>query len=256
MTGHLTEALALARAVFQRIAYAAVIVLALGLTGYSLLAALGTLPFPELALSFGGTPVEQAGASALYALTGIALTLCFFLPTNARVMALENSHRSFHMGMTDVARAYAAAHASDRAGNFRLAGEFDSVRERIDFLGRHPDLTDLEPPVLELAAQMSHLSRELAETYSDAKVDRARDFLKSRQREIADFNERLDAAKATASEIRNWTRQVELDESVARAQLDRLRDDLFELLPELAPEPAPATEQDHKVTHISKIAAE
>ncbi|GGB13467.1 DNA repair protein [Allosediminivita pacifica] len=255
MTNHLTAALALATAIFQRLAFAVVLALAIGLTLYSLLAIIALVPFPELALALGGTPVTDAGHYALFGLTLLAITLCFYLPTNARVMALENSHRSFHMGMQDVARAYAVAHASDRAGNFTLSGEFDSVRERIDFLRRHPDLSDLEPPVLELAAQMSHVSRELAETYSEEKVARARDFLIARQREIADFNARLDTAKATASEIRGWTQQVDLDEAVARSQLDRLREDLAEVLPELGPLDARNTEDD-KVMPMPRMAAE
>ncbi len=259
MTNHLTAALALATAIFQRLAFAVVLALAIGLTLYSLLAIVALVPFPELALAFGGTAVTDAGHYALFGLTLLAITLCFYLPTNARVMALETSHRSFHMGMHDVARAYAVAHASDRAGTFTLSGEFDSVRERIDFLRRHPDLTDLEPPLLELAAQMSHLSRELADTYSDEKVARARDFLQARQREIADFNDRLDTAKATASEIRGWSQQVDLDEAVARSQLDRLREDLAEVLPELEPLDARDTAEDtedDKVTPMPRMAAE
>ena len=97
--------------------------------------------------------------------------------------------------------------------------------------------------MLEVAAQMSHVSRELAQVYSDSAVNRARDFLTARQQEIADFNARIDEAKAAAVEIRRWAEQVELDEAVALSQLDRLRDELSGLLPELlsdTPEPAAA----------------
>ena len=64
--------------------------------------------------------------------------------------------------MWDVAQAYQAAHAADRDGVFNLPSEFDSVRERIEHLRRHPDLGRLKPEILELAAQISHESRELA----------------------------------------------------------------------------------------------
>ena len=46
---------------------------------------------------------------------------------NDRVMRLENSHRTFRVTMGDVARAYQAAHATDRDGCFSLKSEFDSV---------------------------------------------------------------------------------------------------------------------------------
>ncbi|MFC2968339.1 hypothetical protein [Acidimangrovimonas pyrenivorans] len=71
------------------------------------------------------------------------------------------------------ARALARAHGGDREGVFALSSEFDSMRERLTHLRKHPDLSGLEPELLELAAQMSHLSRDLARVYSDEKVARA-----------------------------------------------------------------------------------
>ncbi|MGH1412198.1 MAG: DNA repair protein [Pelagimonas sp.] len=221
------------RDVMQRLAFGLIIALALGLAGYSIACAFDLAPWLELPLGFGDQIYLEAGKYIQIGLSVLALALCFFLPTNARIMTLEASHRSFHMGMKDVASAYALSHQSDRQGVFELKGEFDSIRERIAFLRDHPDLADLEPSVLELASQMSHVSRELAITYSDAKVARARDFLIARQQEIALFNERLDSAKSAAIEIRNWSEQVEMDEAIARAQLDRLKDELSDLMPEL-----------------------
>jgi len=64
-----------------------------------------------------------------------------------------------------------------------MSSEFDAVRERLAYLRDHPDLDSLEPQVLELAAQMSHQSRELSDIYNDEKVTRAKTFLKQRQEE-------------------------------------------------------------------------
>jgi len=165
--------------------------------------------------------------------TALVVGLCFFLPGHSRISKLETSHRSFQIGMDDVARAYAVAHAADRAGTFQMSGEFDAVRERLMFLRDHPDLGQLEPTVLEAAAQMSHVSAELARIYSDEKVSRARHILTQRQHEVADFNIRLEQAKHVSTEMKTWLAQVELDESVARAQMDRLVDDLADVLPAL-----------------------
>ncbi|WP_417741537.1 DNA repair protein [Salipiger sp.] len=184
-------------------------------------------------LTFGDQVVPQAGIYIQLGLTVLALGLMFFLPSNARIMTLENSHRRFHMTMRDVARAYSASHRADREGVFTLSSEFDSVRERIAYLRDHPDLGDLEPSVLEAAAQMSHVSRELADVYSDSKVQRARDFLTARQQELEDFNIRLEQAKRVANEIRTWHMRVELEEDVAESQLSRLRDELEGILPEI-----------------------
>ena len=84
-----------------------------------------------------------------------------------------------------------------------------------------------------MAAQMSHISREMAEVYSDDKGTRARGFLKERQIEIERFNTRLEQAKAVSLELSHWLHEVELEESVAASKLTRLKDELREVLPEL-----------------------
>ncbi|WP_244437565.1 DNA repair protein [Roseivivax isoporae] len=217
----------------QRLAVLLIGALALVLLAYTAACLAGRADWLSMPLSFGDAVIEDAGPAIQAMMTALAVGLCFFLPTNARVMALETSHRRFHIGMQDVAHAYQVAHRADREGVFRLRHEFDSIRERMVFLREHPDLSDLEPSVLEVAAQMSHLSRELAAVYSDRNVARARDFLVQRQQEVEDFNLRLDHAKAVATEMRRWLDRVEMDEAVAEAQLARLCDELTEILPEL-----------------------
>ena len=219
--------------IFQRLAVALFIVAAVALAGASLMAAFGQWNWISLPVQYDGAPVENAGMYAQLALTALAVGLCFFLPANRRIMQLENSHRKFNVGMQDVARAYAAVHAADRAETFQLSSEFDSVRERLAYLRDHPDLSTLEPAVLEMAAQMSHVARDLAEVYSDDKIARARSFLKQRQEEVALFNDRLDQAKAISTEMKHWLHEVELEESVAVAQLERLREEMREIMPEL-----------------------
>ena len=238
------SSLVLVRDVLQRLAFLSILAAALTLVAYAAACALGLAPWLVLDLRFGDYLVPDAGMLVQLSLTLIVLLLCFFLPTNARVMALETSHRRFHIGMTDVARAYAVAHAADRSGTFTLSSEFDSVRERIAFLRDHPDLAELESSVLEVAAQMSHLSRELAQVYSDRNVARARDFLIQRQQEIEDFNTRLAHAKSVATEMRGWLNRVEMDEAVAESQLARLCDELAEILPELGETTAPPPAAD------------
>ncbi|MGR3378568.1 DNA repair protein [Salipiger abyssi] len=240
MITHLRATGQLVQFLMQRLALMAILSLALGLSAYAAACALGYAPWLTLPLQFGDTLLPEAGIYVQLGLTALACGLLFFLPANARMMALETSHRRFHIGMKDVARAYAAAHRADRDGVFTMGSEFDSVRERIAFLRDHPDLADLEPSVLEVAAQMSHISRELAQVYSDSNVQRARDFLTARQQEIEDFNTRLEEAKRIATEMRQWHMRVELEEDVAEAQLARLCEELEEILPEIVPEAAKA----------------
>ena len=128
------------------------------------------------------------------------------------------------------------------------------MRERLAYLRDHPDLSSLEPALLEVAAQMSHISKELAEVYSDERVNRARSFLEQRQYEVDQFNSRLDHAKSVSAEFRHWLTNVELEEAVAAAQLDRLRAEMREVLPELGLETIVAT--DNTVTKMVPKAAE
>ena len=218
---------------FHRLAFLLVVLAAVSAVIATTMALFGALPWLELSLAFGGEPLANAGVWAQSILTGLVVTLAFFLPSTKRILTLENSHRSFQLGMHDVARAYHFAHAADRADAFKLSSEFDSVRERLVYLRQHPDLGSLEPEVLEAAAQMSHVSKELSDTYSDEALARARDFLRQRQSEVERFNSRLDQAKMVATELKHWLHEVELEESVAASQLERLRDELREVMPEL-----------------------
>ncbi|MGH1424652.1 MAG: DNA repair protein [Pseudooceanicola sp.] len=219
--------------VVQPIMMGALVLIAVALTGIAVLAAFGFVAWPQIGLIWNGAPVENAGAWLVVGGAMFSLGLCAFLPANGRIMMLENSHRDFRISMHDIAHAYHKAHAADRKGAFRMSHEFDAVRERLAFLRDHPDLGQMEPAILEAAAQMSQISQELADTYSEDRVNRARTFLKQRQEEIEQFNDRLETAKVVTADLRNWLDAVEMEESIARSQLDRLLGDLDDILPEL-----------------------
>lgn len=218
---------------FQRLSLFAIWVLAASMAVLSLGAAFGVLPWLEINASVGGSQIAHAGMIAQLGFTGFCLALLFFMPANARILQLEKSHRNFHVSMEDIAKAYAISHEGDRAGLFKIGSEFDSVRMRIAHLRDHPSLTTLEPSVLEVAAQMSHEARDLAEIYSSERVDRAKTFLKQRQQEVDNFQENLRIAHQTTDELKNWLLQVETEEGLIERQLDTLEADLFDILPEL-----------------------
>ncbi len=233
MTDKAAAAWAMARNSLAAVAQGAVVGLALALVAASGAAALGLIPWPQIALFFGGQAVPMAGMWLQLGLTALVVLLLFYLPANLRMARLERSHRSFAMGMEDVARAYRLAHAADRVGVFSLSAEFDAMRARMEHLRNHPDLAHLEPELLQLAAQMSHETRELARTYSDDKVARARLFLEQRQQEVQALTDRLSIARRTCDELRRWLTDIEADERQAQLQLKRLEADLKEILPGL-----------------------
>ncbi len=219
---------------FLRLTFFMICIAALGAVVATSLSALGVLPWLSLQAGFGQTGVIDAGIFVQIGLTCLILMLGFYLPSSARMMALENAHRKFSLNMQDIVEAYQIAHAADRSGVFALASEFDAVKERMAFLRDHPDLQALEPEILETAAQMSQISHELAETYGNERVERARTFLKQRQEEVELFQQRIEDAQTILHELSQWTRDIEIEESIAKSQLTRLRDELFDLLPELS----------------------
>ena len=229
MSQHIARWTYLSQVIVQRATLASFLSLALAGAVWSLAAAIGFAPWLRLDVGLGGVSTD-AGPVVQFTLTLLLFGLCFFVPMNDRVMRLENSHRTFRVTMWDVAQAYQAAHAADRDGCFRLRSEFDSVRERLELLRRHPDLGKLEPEILEMAAQMSHESREIGEIYSTERVQRARQFLQQRQEEADQMTERVRAASATCHELKGWLERVEIEEDRARSELARFKEELEPLL--------------------------
>jgi hypothetical protein len=207
--------------------------IAMALVFYSIMCAFGQSPWFTMPLAFGETSFPDAGKYLQIVLTVLVGSMAFYLPTNARIMALENSHRKFEISMHDVALAYHDVHTADRSGLFTLSSEFDAVRERLAYLRDHPDMEHLEPEVMEVAAQMSQQARHLADVYSNEKVAHAKEFLTHRQEEAELQQERIIEAMHICTEIRQWAQQVELEESIVASQLSRLDENLQQALPAL-----------------------
>ncbi len=208
-----------------------VAVIAFAAVFYTLLCIIGLADWLTLAVTFGGLTHADAGPWVQSGVTLVVGAMAFFLPTNARMMALETSHRNFHIRMDDVTRAYQAAHAADRSGVFTLSSEFDAVRERLAYLRDHPDLAELEPGVMEVAAQMSVQSTHLAQNYSADRVARAKAFLRQRQQEVEAQQERIVEALHVCEQIRTWAQQIEAEESRVASQLAYLDSRLQSTLP-------------------------
>ena len=205
----------------------------LGLLIFTGLSALGIMPWLTFTADFEGVSFIYAGHATQIGVTTLLLMLFFFIPSQTRLLSLEQSHRNFHISMDDVSRAYHLCHTADRAGLFTASSEFDEVRERLTFLRDHPDLAELETDILTVAAQMSQQSKRLADVYSDEKVARARDFLRQRQAEAENQQARIVEALHVCREIRKWAKQVEVEESIVASQLAQLDKQLQSALPAL-----------------------
>ena len=107
------------------------------------------------------------------------------------------------------------------------------MRARMEHLHQHPDFQHLEPELLQLAAQMSLETRDLAQVYSDIKVARAKSFLQQRQEEVQRLTDRLAIARRTCDELRRGMGDVQAEEIQAQKQMKRLEADLKEILPTL-----------------------
>jgi len=215
------------------------------------LAFTGILPWPEVAVAYGGTVLPWAGMALQLGVTALCTLIAVFLPSARRVRQLEGSHRRFEIDMDDVTRAYRAAHMADRTEMFEMHREFDAVRERYQYLKSLPELAEMDAELLTIAAQMSEQSRELAEVYSDAKVTRARESLKQRRADAKVLDERIQQAFADTRELRRMMDDVDGEESAVASQLQRLREQVADL-GVLEPEFKPA----RRVPHLTTVPAE
>jgi hypothetical protein len=233
MFKHQHNLLSLLQRAMQIVSHAVIVGCTLVLAATTAASALGALPWPELSLRWGAQYIPEAGIYAQLGLTGLMVMLCFFLPANTRMSRLERSHRSFQISMEDVRHAYEVVHNADRRSVFSLSSEFDAMRKRLDYLRKHPDLSHLEPELLEIAAQMSHNSRDLARVYSVERVTRAKTFLAQRQEEVTQMEERLKLARSTCEELRSWLADIEAGERNNSNGLRALEHDLRDILPVL-----------------------
>lgn len=207
--------------------------LVIGMVVVTLMSVVGVLPWLQIDARLGTVDIPAFGPALQVLFTLFCLALLAVLPSSARVLKLEQTRRDFTLTLDDLENAYRAAHQEDRAGAFTLSEEFNAVRERLNYLKRHPDLANLEPEILEIAAQMSFLARDLATVYSDDAVTRAKAFLKQRQQEVVSHRERISAALGASQELRLWLDDVEADERDARRMIARLDVELRELLPRI-----------------------
>lgn len=196
-------------------------------------ASIGALHWPELSVRWGTQNVPAAGMYGQLLLTALMVTLCVFLFANTQFERQDRSRRVFQIPMEDVRRAYEAALSADRHSVFGLSSEFEDMRKRMDYLRKHPDMSHLEPELLEIAAQMSHQSRELARIYSVEKVDRAKTFLKQRQEEVDQIQDRLALARTTCDALRRSISDIEAGKSRNTTGLSALKNDLRAILPAL-----------------------
>ena len=193
----------------------------------------GFLPWLSILAAGADQTIYDIGAGVQIAFTLVLTSFWFFLPSHDRVLKLEASHRKFQLNMDDVARAYEAVLAKDKEGAFRLSGEFDAVRERLQYLHSRFDLAQFEPELLELAAQMSYHSRDLAQVYSDEAVSRAQSFLAARQADAERLQSDIAAARNTALALRHASDLVEIAEGSNKEEIETLREELHRLLPVL-----------------------
>ncbi|MGR3503720.1 DNA repair protein [Pseudaestuariivita sp.] len=230
----------LTHGVLQIFMYGLVILLALASLALLGAGLAGYLPWPEVMVDLGEFGTHNAGPWLIGAVAAFFVGLASFLPSNKRILQLETSHRNFHIRMEDVAKAYYVAHQADRTGVFTMTSEFDGVRERLAFLRDHPDLATLEAGVLEVSAQMSETSRDLATTYSDEAVARARNFLDERTEELLSIRRRIDTAKREMTDIRSRTEATLAASYATKTEVEELRMAAESMLSDLSDIPVQA----------------
>ena len=211
-----------------------VIVFAIASVLTTALSAFGILPWLSLSMGFGETPWPYAGMALQIGLSVLLLSLLAILPASFRVMQLEYAHRRFEIDMDDITRAYRAAHMADRAETFEMQREFDAVRERYRFLKEQPSFDEMDDLLLTIAAQMSEQSREMADRFSDTRLQRLREQLRHRRQEVDALLDRSTTLRQKASKLKTVSDDIQDDEARAIANLMAAQDDVLPRRPVIA----------------------
>jgi hypothetical protein len=182
--------------------------------------------WPVLTVTLADGTTLNALIYASYAMSLLGIIIAALIPGSKRVLALEQSHRDFKISLDDVGQAFNIVFAADRNGMFKLQHEFDSVRERLEFLQSYPDLKNQEPEILTLAAQMSYQSRYLAQAFSTETVSRAEDFLRQRTYELQRGEQRIEDAQKILQRVRSEASSLALSEQVQDSQMTRIVDEI------------------------------
>lgn len=161
------------------------------------LSATSAWPWLGLEANIGGVGVD-IGIFSQLGFTCLLASFATFSPSNTRILELEKSHRNFTMSMRD-----------------------------------HPELAGLEPETMEVTAQMSNTTRDLATIYSDGNSKRAKDFLIQRQVKRVDFDEKISLILSVTQEIRNYRLDIKNSERKVERQMEQLEKGLREVLPKL-----------------------
>jgi len=152
--------------------------------------------------------------------------LCSCIPiamwTGGQPLQAAEIERSFCISMDHVTRAYTISHQEDRTGRFTLSSQFDAMRERMGVLLQHPDLEALTPDLRVVAAQMSVVSRDLAQRYSDQTVKDAYALIDQCERDCERLEKLITVGLKAEVGIREQARRVDIRLATANSQLQSI----------------------------------
>jgi hypothetical protein len=238
----------------KTIAGRAVILLAAGFSIDTVLDASGQLHWQQLMHPIERYVVNDNGIVLQISICLFLVLAALLLSTLSRLARLERLQKTSALSLPDIATAYRLSHAADRKGAFALVGEFDQMRLRMDHLRNHPDLQDLQDDLLQIAAQMSMQTRDLARIYSDENVKGATDFLRQRQLDVQALSDQLTIARTTCDELLACSNTVDADDDQIRQHIEQLEHELKDILPSLGFSPIAARPRHGNVVALQKAA--
>ncbi len=131
----------------------------------------------------------------------------------------------------------------------------DQVVTQGGIIGKVTRVKD-EDTELEVAAQMSQESRELARLFNDEKVARARHSIAARREEADRMETKITEAHAISAELRHLLDDVEMEEDMVRSRLRRLREELSDILPRIDEPRETATAPERRRARIEVVPGE
>jgi hypothetical protein len=186
---------------------------------------------PHSRATFGEFTYPQAGMITQIIVT-IILIAVFFMPSAGRIRnPLNVRTRNFRLSMEDVAQAY-RCHTADRSGIF-AGSEVTLCANALRYLRDHPDAGSADLQVLEIAAQMSHQSCELADIYNVWKKSPMQEMFLHQRANRGRASAAADVEAHRPARYHNGPQRVELEEA-SRPSSANFQEQLDATLPPLA----------------------
>lgn len=241
--------------IFQVTSVWTLITITILLAVYTLLCLFGFMPWLYVPLQFGqeGAVVDR-GTIIQLLLVLVMFSLCYNIPSSARIMRMEVIKHKEHLGLQDIMTATAHLFEEDRNGAFSVTTQFDNITRRIEMLQRHETLDKLSDKHQATAAMISYQVRKFAKKFSKKKVDRANTALQLIRQRLTETETIIADVTPIVNDLASEYNDIVDRERICRARVVAMLDQIQPLLEQFDLIPQSDDKEEEPSSHREVIA--